>query len=155
LRRSSIKSWLLESKEKVDEPDVLQKVFTTNDRTLFADAQISVTEVDVLKHTEKFGMDFKSGREQVVVHGRNDVRNFGEIAFVIRNKRNKKLVLLLHELDVDYEPRLGLHICRRSGRTTLIKFSDLISAVPLNMYTSADHQKNDISYVSLKEALIV
>jgi hypothetical protein len=156
LRRSAVKSWISDQEEEEDElkPEMKKRIFTAQERQLLSRSNLKFSEVDVFKHVKRFGVEFKSGEEQVVVHGRNNVANFGEIAFVIRNKTNQKLALLLHELKVDPVPHLGLYRCSRSGPTTLIKFKDLISSTPLNMYTSVDHLKKEFCYVSLKESLI-
>jgi hypothetical protein len=111
-------------------------------------------DVDVFKHVERYGYEFKSGKSQVVVHGRNLENNFGEVALVVRNKHTLKWALVLFDLKVELVPHLGLHKCTRKNTTTVIKFEDLISSVPLNLYTSKDSERKDFSYVSLKESLV-
>jgi hypothetical protein len=57
-------------------------------------------------------------------------------------------------LDVTFDKNLGMHVCTRSCSQSLIKFDEMISSCPLNMYRATNHLDEIILYVVAHEALV-
>jgi hypothetical protein len=123
-------------------------------RTLKASGVSNLTDLKVIKHVKKFGYTFKSKQSQVVIHGRNEANNYAEILYILKKKESDKVFLLVQDLDVTFVKHLGMRVCTRTCLQSLIKFEDLISSCPLNLYTAVNHLKEKIIYVIAHEALV-
>jgi hypothetical protein len=123
-------------------------------RALKAAGIKDLAELTVLKHIKRFGYTFKSKDSQVIIHGRNEKNNFSEILYILQKNGNENVFLLVQDLDVTFEEHLGMHVCTRTCSQSLLKFEDLISSCPLNMYRAVNHMDESIIYVVAHEALI-
>jgi hypothetical protein len=133
---------------------LLELKLTSLDREALREAGMNLKDIQVFKHKQHFGYTYKSKQSQVVIHGRHQENNYAEVLYLLKRRDSNTFYILVQDLDVEFVPHLGLHACSRACSKSLLKFEDLISSCPLNMYTAVNHLKESINYVIKHEALL-
>jgi hypothetical protein len=126
---------------------------TQEDKEMLKAVYINHCLINILSDHTMFGCLFKSVKSQVVAHGTPGDVKWAEIHFLIQHKVSLKVQMLVRELDVTPANHLGLHLTKRTGSIHLLKFEDLISGTPLNLYTTINHEKSEVNYFTLAECL--
>jgi hypothetical protein len=156
LHREAIIAWSdqmdLVPKSNTDEMEL--KLKQIDRRALKASGIKNLEDLTVIKHIKQLGYTFKSKNSQVIIHGKNEKNNFAEILYLLKKKGQDTVFLLVQDLNVTFDKHLGMHVCTRSCSQSLIKFDEMISSCPLNMYRATNHLDEIILYVVAHEALV-
>jgi hypothetical protein len=139
-------AWANRMPESPFEQEISWKRLDEEDQTKITAAGFLSKDVVVVKSTTKYGHVFKSANRQVIVYLTNGKRCFGEILFLIRNKRSKKLTFLVQKLDAKIMPHIGVYACTQTGDTARVNFEDFLSSKPLNIYETTKRDGTELEY---------
>lgn len=152
LRRSAVKAWLGDDVDATNSSMELK--LTSDDRTTLQAAGLNLGDITVYKYHNEYGYTYKSKQGHVLVHGRNEENNYGELLYIFKRRNESFVFLLLQDLHVEFVESLGLHVCTRACSTTVVKFENLISSYPINLYRGTNYKKEKINFFCKHEALI-
>ena len=146
LVQHELHAWANRTPESPIEQEISWKRLDENEKTKITAAGFLSEDVVVVKSTKKYGHVFKSANRQVIVYLKNGKRCFGEILFLIRNKRSKKFTFLVQKLDAKIIPHIGVYACTQTEDTARVNFEDFLSSKPLNIYETTKHDETELEY---------
>lgn len=157
LRRSGVKTWLhtIGEEDDISAEKVLAHPLDSH-IDILSKWGLLHDEVDILEHVTICGSSYRGNQTQVLLHVDAARRqHFGILNLIIRKKNSKKYLFFVQDQKVLLLSHLGLYqLLDTQEQLSVINFSDLTSAEPLNIYTGKNCDGEDVHLVSLKEGLL-